>query len=34
LMSKVETFLGRRVRPVPVGRQGGWRKEKTRGKGK
>ena len=33
-MSKVETFLGRRVRPLPVGRPHGWRKEKTRGKGK
>jgi putative transposase len=27
-MSKVETFLGRRVRPLPVGRQRGWRKVK------
>jgi len=25
-LSKVETFLGRRVRPLPVGRQKGWRK--------
>jgi len=33
-MSKVETFLGLRVRPLPVGRQRGWRKVKTRGKGK
>jgi hypothetical protein len=33
-MSKVEAFLGRRVRPLPVGRQHGWRKDKTRGKGK
>ena len=33
-MSKVEAFLGRRVRPLPVGRQQGWRKDKTRGKGK
>jgi hypothetical protein len=28
-MSKVETFLGRRVRPLPVGRQRGWRKDKA-----
>jgi len=33
-ISKVEAFLGRRVRPLPVGRQHGWRKDKTRGKGK
>ena len=33
-MSKVEAFLGRRVRPLPVGRQHGWRNDKTRGKGK
>ena len=33
-MSKVEAFLGRRVHPLPVGRQHGWRKDKTRGKGK
>jgi len=33
-MSKVEAFLGRRVRPLPVGRPHGWRKAKTRGKGK
>jgi hypothetical protein len=31
-MSKVETFLGRRVRPLPVGRQRGWRKDKAIGK--
>jgi hypothetical protein len=31
-MSKVETFLGRRVRPLPVGRQRGWRKGKEFGK--
>jgi len=28
-MSKIETCLGRRVRPLPVGRQQGWRKNKT-----
>jgi putative transposase len=33
-MSKVEAFLGRRVRPLPVGRQYGWRKDKARGKRK
>jgi len=33
-MSKVEAFLGRRVRPLPVGRPHGWSKAKTRGKGK
>jgi putative transposase len=33
-MSKVEAFLGRRVRPLPVGRPHGWRKAKTRGKRK
>ena len=33
-MSKVEAFLGRRVRPLPVGRQHGCRKDKTCGKGK
>ena len=27
-LSKVEHFLGRRVRPLPVGRQKGWRKNK------
>jgi len=27
-MSKVETFLRRCVRPLPVGRQRGWRKDK------
>jgi len=30
-MSKVEAFLGRRVRPLPVGRQRGWRKDKESG---
>jgi hypothetical protein len=30
-MSKVETFLGRRVPPLPVGRQRGWRKDKEFG---
>jgi hypothetical protein len=33
-MSEVEAFLRRRVRPLPVGRQHGWRKDKTRGKDK
>ena len=33
-MSKVEAFLGCRVRPLSVGRQHGWRNDKTRGKGK
>jgi hypothetical protein len=33
-MSKVETFLGRRVRPLPVGRQRGWRKDKESGNGR
>ena len=28
-MSKIETFLGRRVRPLPAGRPQGWRKNKT-----
>lgn len=28
-LSKVETLLGRRVRPLPIGRPKGWRKEKT-----
>jgi len=28
-VSKVEYLLGRRVRPLPVGRQKGWRKKKT-----
>jgi len=28
-MSRIETFLGRRVRPLPVGRQQRWRKSKT-----
>jgi hypothetical protein len=32
-MSKVETFLGRRVRPLPMGRQRGWRKDKESGNG-
>jgi len=32
-MSKVEVFLGRRVRPLPVGRQRGWRKDKESGSG-
>jgi hypothetical protein len=31
-MSKVEAFLGRRVRPLPVGRQHGWHKDKTLGR--
>jgi len=31
-MSKVETFLVRRIRPLPVGRQRGWRKDKAIGK--
>jgi len=30
-MSKVETLLGRRVRPLPVGRRRGWRKDKESG---
>jgi hypothetical protein len=30
-MSKVEKLLGRRVRPLPVGRQQGWRKKKPTG---
>ena len=29
-LSKVETLIGRRVRPLPVGRQQGWRKKKGR----
>ncbi|MCP4642169.1 MAG: transposase, partial [bacterium] len=28
-LSKVETLLGRRVRPLPVGRQKGWRKKRS-----
>ena len=28
-MGKVETFLGRRVRPLPVGRQFGRRKDRA-----
>jgi putative transposase len=28
-MSRVEAFLGQRVRPLPVGRQRGWRKSKA-----
>jgi len=28
-LSKVECLLGRRVRPLPIGRQKGWRKKKT-----
>ena len=32
-VSKVEAFLGRRVRPLPVGRQRGWRKDKESRKG-
>ena len=32
-MSKVETFLGRRVRPLPVSRQRGWYKDKEFGNG-
>ena len=27
-LSKIETILGHRVRPLPVGRQKGWRKKK------
>ena len=30
-MSKVEAFLRRRVRPLLVGRQRGWRKDKESG---
>jgi hypothetical protein len=33
-MSKVAAFLGRRVRPLPVGRQRGWRKDKEGKTGK
>jgi len=33
-MSKVQTFLGRRVRPLPVGRQRGCRKDKEGKAGK
>ena len=29
-ISKVEAFLGRRVRPLPLGRQKGWRKNKSK----
>ena len=29
LLSKVEHRLGRRIRPLPMGRQEGWRKEKS-----
>lgn len=29
-MSKVEAYLGRRVRPLPLGRQKGWRKNKPK----
>jgi putative transposase len=29
-LSKVERLLGRRVRPLPVGRQKGWRKKKAK----
>ena len=29
-LSKVEALVGRRVRPLPVGRQKGWRKKKAR----
>jgi hypothetical protein len=28
-MSKTETFLGRRIRPLPAGRQQGWHKTKS-----
>jgi putative transposase len=28
-LSKVESLLGRRVRPLPIGRQIGWRKQKA-----
>jgi hypothetical protein len=28
-LSRIETFLGRRVRPLPIGRQKGWRKAKA-----
>lgn len=28
-LSRVETLLGRRVRPLPIGRQKGWRKRRT-----
>jgi len=31
-LSKVERFLGRRVRPLPVGRPKGWRKRNATGK--
>jgi len=27
-LSKVERLIGRRVRPLPIGRQKGWRKNK------
>ena len=27
-LAKIETLLGRRVRPLPIGRQKGWRKER------
>ena len=29
-LSKVERLLGRRVRPLPVGRQRGWGKKKAK----
>jgi hypothetical protein len=32
-MSKVEAFLGRHVRPLPMGQQRGWRKDKESGNG-
>jgi len=31
-LSKVERLIGHRVRPLPIGRQKGWRKEKTENK--
>jgi hypothetical protein len=29
-LSEVETLLARRIRPLPIGRQKGWRKGKTK----
>jgi REP-associated tyrosine transposase len=29
-LSKVEALIGKRVRPLPVGRQKGWRKKKAK----
>ena len=32
-MRKPETFLGRRIRPLPVGREQGWHKDKAKATG-